>query len=471
MLCLNGTQSNAACQHRTTLVCADTSQIFNVLASGNFTGLSQQPGGCYQLAMQWLVPTGAFSPESVWTNVMPHEVWKGLALNITSGVDVELLNQDAVATATPSYQGDVLISDNPILARIQPCNDSHAYLARTQAMANLQAFQVPNTSLQGTMGPGAGSPWQLLQVPTASELQTALSLRACQYINATKSPLQAACPLSAADLQGFVAASPRPTGNFCYFQSPSAQSITIQEAVIRTGQTIAGVLAETDLASSVIALQSVALIQCPATSFTTLFLTVSSTGISVVTCEKDHVRRGIERLTKVAVKMASRWVPARSVKTQHIMPALVAYTIYMGVSLGIATPAVAIVVTNLMYSRASFTATLLSYSTDVSTVPQLELTLTETVKLLYKPRNYLVSVLVGVVLCALSLLWGVTQAMKACKAAPSAEAVAVKDTSSSLAPAESDSSVDSAKLLTWWSLPEGALQRQAWKDKSTDGIR
>jgi hypothetical protein len=463
MSCLNGTQSNEACQHRTTIICADTGQFFNDLASGNLSGLLELTGGCYQLAMEWQVPfaAGSTNAGSAWTNVMPHEIWKSLVVNTTQEVD--LLNQAAVEATAPGFREYVLISVNPLLSRIPPCNSSRMYAARTQAMANLQAFQDVIATPESSDGPAANVSWQLLQLPSASELQAALTLRACQYTNATKSLLQA-CPLSAAEIKDLVDASPRPTGSFCFFESPLASAEVVQETVARTAQTVAGVAGETDLASAITTLQTAALDRCPSTSFTTLLLTVSSVGIAVVTCEKNHVKRGIERMTTQASKAASLCTLTGSVQIQRIVCTLVAYTIYIGVSLGIATPAIAIVVTNLMYSKASFTATVLAYSADVSTVPQLELTLTETVKLLYKPRNFLVSVLVGISLCVLSLIWGLSQGMAACKASQSDEVTS----ETNLLPDKSGP--DSAFLRTCWSTPETGQLRQAWRDRLAGGI-
>ena len=465
MFCLNGTQSNAACQHRTTVICADTGEYFNDLTSGkNASALLQLPGGCYQLAMEWHVPPAAGSPSdgSAWTNVMPHEIWKSLVVNATQ--DVDLLNQAAVEAAAPGYREYVVISVNALLSRIPPCESSREYLARTQAMANLQAFQIAAAEPNSSAGPAADSPWQLLQLPSASELQTALTLRVCQYTNATRSLLQE-CPLTAGEVQDLVEGSPRPSGNFCYFKSPLTDAEVVQEAMARTAQTIAGVDTETDLASAMTALQSAAVNQCPATSFTTLLLAVSSTGIALVTCEKDHVKRGIERLTTQAIKLASLCTFGRFADVQTVMPTLIALTIYIGVSLGVATPAVAIVVSNVMYAKASFTSTVVSYSANVIMVPQLELTLTETVKLLYKPKNFLVSVLVGMTLCGLSLLWGVSQGMAACRASSSDEAVS----EAKLLPDKSGP--DRELLRTCWSTPETGHLRQAWRDRlAEDGI-
>ena len=460
MFCLNGTHSSAACQHRTALVCGDASQFAN-LGSWNQSDLLQQPGGCYKLAMEWSVPTGptGTKTDSAWTNVMPHEVWKGLVANTTPGV--ELINQAVTETVTPSDHIRTLISDNPLLSRIPPCDSRRVYLARTQAMANLQAFQAVTASPHVSAGFADGSAWQLLQLPTPDELQNALALRACQYINATKSLLQEACPLAAGVLKGLVDASPVPTGRFCFFKSSLTDSNVVQVAALRTAQIMVGVEAEGDLASALVTLQSTATVQYPATSFTTLLLAVSSAGISVVTCEKEHVKRGIERLTQHAIKVASKCISAGSVKILRLMPSIVAYTIYLGVALGIATPAVAIIVTNLQYTKASFTSTVHANSAHVNTVPQLEVTLTETTKLLYKPHNLLISVLVGMTLCILVLFWGLSQAMKASKALRLGEGNTDEDVLSDRS--------DSGKLRIW-SLPEGAQLRQACRGRVREDV-
>ena len=289
MVCLNATAgANTACQHRTTLACADLASITNYLAmhpDPEASDFLKQPGGCFQLAMEWQYQGGG---DTAWTNVMPHEVWKRPIANDTSGV--QAINQALVGRLTPSYKAQGIVTDNPLLTHFPPCDPAQTFLARSQAMANLQAYQNVDAASApvSAEGPAEGFTWQLLQLPLATELLVALTFRACQYLNATASQLLL-CELTPAEQQLVEAVSPRPTGKFCYMESPALDSRLLQEAAIKTGQAIVGVASETDLASAMFNLQTAALTQFPGTSVTELLLAVSGATVSIVTCEKDQV--------------------------------------------------------------------------------------------------------------------------------------------------------------------------------------
>ena len=128
---------------------------------------------------------------------------------------------------------------------------------------------------------------------------------------------------------------------------------------------------------------------------------------------------------------------------------VVSFTVYGLVSLAIAGPGIAIIITNIQYSKAFLTATVLSNSGFVVAAPQLEVTLTETVKLLYTPKNYLVSVGLGCALCALSLCWGVSRGLRAARQP-------VKEDKEPLSLEESSSQ----ELRAFKSLPSDAQMRQ-----------
>ena len=413
MVCLNATAgAGAACQHRTLIACANSSQFINFLAAvpdPDPSQLLKQPGGCFQLAMEWRMLGG----ESAWTNVMPHEIWKGLVAEDT--VSGQALNQALIGSLTPSYKARSIATENPLLTHLPACDNHDAYLARTQAIANLQAFQAISTVAPptSTKGPVEGFTWQLLQVPEATELVATLTMRACQYLNATASPLKL-CPLSGTEVQGLSAVSPRPTGRFCFVDSSARASHVLQEAATKTNALVAGVASETGLASAMFDLQTAALIKFPATSFTTLLLAMSGAAVSIVTCEKDQIRVGIQKLTKRALRLASMSVCTRLVSKERMQTA-VSLAVYGGVALTIAGPGIAIVVTNIQYSKAFLTATVQGSSGHVIDAPQLEITLTETVKLLYKPTNFVMSIVFGLAQCALSFVWGISRGLRAAR--------------------------------------------------------
>ncbi len=400
MICLNKTAgAGTACQHRTTVACLDNVNIFLFLAANPEASLSdlvQQPGGCFQLAMEWNTPGG----NTAWTNVMPHEIPKRLVANATA--DVAAIDQALLDFLTPSFSVKGFITGNPLLIHISPCDPHHTFLARTQAVANLQAFQTVYAAFPPSPvdGPSDDFTWQLMQVPNASDLLAALTMRACQYLNATASKLHL-CPLAPEQLQALVAASPRPSGRLCYVKSPALDAHVLQGAALNTAQSICGVAAETQIASAMSDMQQAASIQYPATSYTTLLLAISGAAVSIVTCEKDQISKGIQRLTKRALKLAAMCVCARCVSSK-IMQSAVSLAVYTGVALTIAGPGIAIVVTNIQYSKAVPTSTISVSSGLIVDAPYLEITDSETVKLEYKPENFVVSVIIGCALCALS---------------------------------------------------------------------
>ena len=410
MMCLNSTAgAGAACQHRTVLACANTSQMFgSMVAQPDPDPTVEPPGGCFQLAMEWSVPGG----KSAWTNVMPHEIWKGLVANDTAGVAA--IDQ-ALLASIPSYRAQSIITDNPLVTQLPPCNPQHTFLARTQALANLQAYQAvsPASPSVRVEGPSRGFVWHLLQLPRVTDLLDTLALRACQYSNATASQLQL-CHLAPARLRWLEAQAPRPTGNFCYINSSALDARVLQGVARNVSQAVVGVASETDVASAIFDLQTVALIVYPATSVTTLLLAISGAVVSVVTCEKQHIRQGITRISQRAFTLVTRCICTGPVKRDH-MHAVVSYAVYAVVSLTIAGPGIAIIVTNIQYSKASLTATVVATSGPITESPQLELIISETVKLLYKPKNFLLSLTLGCALCALSLLWGISRGMRAAR--------------------------------------------------------
>ena len=413
MQCLNASAgAGAACQHRTTVACKNSTYMLNYLAAHpdpDPADFLRQPGGCYQLAMEWHTPSG----EAVWTNVMPHEIWKTLVAKDTAGVGA--INATLIESLTPSYRVQGIATDNPLLTHLVPCEPQRTFLARTQAIANLQAFQATYAASPpvSAPGPSEGLTWQLLQLAPATDLLATLSVRACQYLNATASELQL-CPISSSEQQDLQAASPRPSGRLCYMNSSVQESHILHGAVDKANALVAGLASETGIASAMSDLQTSALIQFPATSVTTLLLAISGAAVSLVTCEKEKIRVGIQRHTKRALKLATMCVCARFVSQEH-MRIVVSLTVYALVSLTIAGPGIAIIITNIQYSRAFLTATVVATSGPIADAPGLEITLTETVKLLYKPKNFAASLVLGCALVAVSLLWGISRGLRAAR--------------------------------------------------------
>ena len=88
------------------------------------------------------------------------------------------------------------------------------------------------------------------------------------------------------------------------------------------------------------------------------------------------------------------------------------YLVYTLIALTIAAPGAAIVATNVNADMVGPTATVVRSSGYLPLEPLLELTLTETVELDYRPDNYVTSMVVGILLVAGTMAWGMYSAIR-----------------------------------------------------------
>lgn len=123
-----------------------------------------------------------------------------------------------------------------------------------------------------------------------------------------------------------------------------------------------------------------------------ILLAISAAIVGILTCNQTEVKLSIAKHSTTLAKL----IPLNKKYAEKFT----CYLVYALIALTIAAPGAAIVATNVNADMAGPTATVVRSSGYLPLQPMLELTLTETVELDYRPDNYATSMVVGVLLVA-----------------------------------------------------------------------